>query len=99
MRVMPIDDFLELTEGSGSDTRAYDWARLVKEGQAAWRNVAQDRGGLGHLNHEGAPPPADIIAGAGAQEDTVRQANTASRPTLTNSLIHLIELRFLPQIC
>src|SRR5260221_12442643 len=35
MRVMPIDDFLELTEGSGSDARSYDWARLIKEGQAA----------------------------------------------------------------
>ena len=35
MRVMQIDDFLELTEGSGSDARSYDWARLVKEGQAA----------------------------------------------------------------
>ena len=35
MRVMQIDDFLELTEGSGSDARSYDWARLVKEGRAA----------------------------------------------------------------
>jgi hypothetical protein len=35
MRVMQIDDFLELTEGSGSGARAYDWARLVKEGKAA----------------------------------------------------------------
>jgi hypothetical protein len=35
MRVMPIDDFLELTESSGSDAHAYDWARLIKEGRAA----------------------------------------------------------------
>jgi hypothetical protein len=35
MRVMPIDDFLELTESSGSDARAYDWSRLIKEGLAA----------------------------------------------------------------
>src|SRR5439155_12047174 len=35
MRVMPIDDFLELTEGSGSDSSVYDWARLIKEGRAA----------------------------------------------------------------
>jgi len=35
MRVMQIDDFLELTEGSGSDGRSYDWARLIKEGRAA----------------------------------------------------------------
>ena len=35
MRVMPIDDFLELNEGSGSDARTYDWTRLIKEGRAA----------------------------------------------------------------
>lgn len=35
MRVMQIDDFLELTESSGSDARVYDWARLIKEGRAA----------------------------------------------------------------
>ena len=38
MRMMPIDDFLEQTDGSrggGPDTRVYDWARIVKEGRAA----------------------------------------------------------------
>ena len=35
MRVMQIDDFLELTQSSGSDAHSYDWARLIKEGRAA----------------------------------------------------------------
>jgi hypothetical protein len=37
MRVMPIDDFLEMT-GEGSEelgSRSYDWARLIREGRAA----------------------------------------------------------------
>jgi hypothetical protein len=35
MRVMQIDDFLEMSEGGGS--QGYDWARLIREGKAARR--------------------------------------------------------------
>jgi hypothetical protein len=45
MRVMPIDDFLELNEDSGnsaSSDRTYDWAKLIREGRAA--RLAADGG-------------------------------------------------------
>ncbi|MGZ4128149.1 MAG: hypothetical protein ACXVES_07455 [Actinomycetota bacterium] len=44
MRVMQIDEFLEMSDGSGSGPAAvkgYDWPRLIKEGRAA-RLAADD---------------------------------------------------------
>ena len=37
MRVMQIDDFLEMSESAGSGANTYDWARLIREGKAARR--------------------------------------------------------------
>ena len=52
-------------------------ADLVEDHQAARRGVVQDVGRLGHLHHERALRPAQLVAGADAREDAVGQADAS----------------------
>ncbi|QYU68541.1 MFS transporter [Leptolyngbya sp. 15MV] len=48
-------------------------ADLVQHHQAARRGAVQDRGGLGHLDHEGGTAPGDVVAAADPAEQPVHE--------------------------
>src|SRR5207244_9450219 len=50
-------------------------ADLIEDHQAAVGGVVEDVGGFGHLDHESAAAPGQLVAGADAREDAVNTAD------------------------
>jgi hypothetical protein len=63
-----------LAQASDRPSKVGPAAHFVDEDQTLGRGVAQDIGGLDHLDHEGRAPGREVVGGADAGEDPIDRA-------------------------